>query len=100
MKSTARPSRSYVMRARADAVAETRRRIVDAGVDLLWGKRPDDVRLQDIAARAEVTVQTVLRIFGDRDRLFEIVSDAIGDRIMTRREEPAPGDVGGTIRAL
>ena len=52
------------MRARADAAEGTRQRILDAAVAELWAHRVADVRLDNIAARAEVTVQTVLRVFG------------------------------------
>jgi AcrR family transcriptional regulator len=97
MKLNARP---YVMQARAQQAADTRRRIVDGAVAILWGKRADDVTLADIARKAGVAVQTVLRVFGDREALLEVVWDAMRDRIMQRREEPSPGDVDGTLRAL
>ena len=88
------------MRARADAAEGTRQRILDAAVAELWAHRLPDVRLDNIAARAEVTVQTVLRVFGTRSDLLELALAALRDRIRRRRETAEPGDVDGTIRAL
>ena len=88
------------MRARAVAAQATRQRILDAAVAELWGRRVTDVRLEDIAARAEVTVQTVLRVFGSRKKLVDLAWDATRDRIVEQRETAAPGDISGTIAAL
>ena len=59
-------TRPYTMTTRARAVEETRARIIDACV-ALHGERPvTDIALDDIAGRAGVSVQTVLRHFGSR----------------------------------
>jgi AcrR family transcriptional regulator len=92
--------RAYVMRARADSAEATRRRVLDAAVASLWQRRVSEVRLEDIAAQAAVTVQTVLRIFGTRAALIEAAWDAARDRIVEQREAAAPGDVDGTLRVL
>jgi AcrR family transcriptional regulator len=92
--------RAYVMRARADSAQATHRRVLDAAVDALWQHRLSEVRLEDIAARAEVTVQTVLRIFGTRAALFDAAWDAARERIVEQREAASPGDVAGTLQAL
>src|SRR5262245_15252339 len=93
-------TRPYVMRARAGAAAVTRRRILDAAVDELWCKRVTDVHLEDIASKAQVTVQTVLRVFGCRAALIDAAWNATRNRIMARRHDAAPGDIAGTVRAL
>jgi AcrR family transcriptional regulator len=93
-------TRTYVMRARAESAEATRQRIVDAAADVLWERRVTDVRLEDIAARAEVTVQTVLRIFGTKADLVGLAWDALRDRIIRQRETAEPGDVDGTVSAL
>jgi AcrR family transcriptional regulator len=92
--------RAYVMRARAESAGATRQRILDAAADILWERRLPDVRLEDIAARAEVTVQTVLRIFGSKSDLVGLAWEALRDRIISQRETAEPGDVSGTITAL
>lgn len=88
------------MGARAAAAAATRQRILEAAVSALWGRRVTEVHLEDIAASAAVTVQTVLRVFGSRARLVDAAWDVTRDRIVAQRETAAPGDVTGTIRAL
>jgi len=67
MKST----RTYVMTARADGVAQTRDSILRAAIGLS-GRRPlAAVSLADIADDAGVSVQTVLRQFGSRDGVID-----------------------------
>ena len=64
------------MGARAQAVEETRRRILDALIALA-GERPfAEITLDTVAERAGVSVQTVLRQFGSRDGLFAEAMDA------------------------
>jgi AcrR family transcriptional regulator len=92
--------RAYVMRARAESAGATRQRILDAAVDALWERRLTEVRLEDIATRAEVTVQTVLRIFGSKPELVELAWGALRDRIMRQRDSAEPGDIDATVRAL
>jgi AcrR family transcriptional regulator len=97
MKSIAR---QYVMRARAASASTTRQRILDAAVEELWLKRVSEVRLEDVAVRAGVTVQTVLRGFESRSRLVEEAGRGIRRRVVAQRESAPPGDVAGTVRAL
>jgi AcrR family transcriptional regulator len=92
--------RAYVMRARAESSDATRRRILDAAVAELWGHRLSDVRLESIAARAEVTVQTVLRVFGSKSDLLDVAIEALRERIRRQRESAEPGDIEGTLAAL
>jgi AcrR family transcriptional regulator len=92
--------RPYVMRARAESADGTRQRILEATADELWERRVSEVRLEDIATRAEVTVQTVLRIFGSKPNLLDSALIRLRDRILTQRESATPGDVDGTVSAL
>ena len=93
-------SRPYSMGVRADAATATRERILESAVEELWRRRASEVRLEDVAARAGVTVQTVLRIFGRRSNLLTSASTRFRDRILEQRESAAPGDIAGTISAL
>jgi AcrR family transcriptional regulator len=88
------------MRVRADSANATRERILESAVAELWRRRGSEVRLEDVAARAGVTVQTVLRIFGRRSALLASASTQLRDRILEQRESAAPGDIAGTITAL
>ena len=67
MKST----RQYVMTARAEAVAQTRERILRAAIGRTDRHPLATVSLADIAADAGVSVQTVLRQFGSRDGVID-----------------------------
>jgi AcrR family transcriptional regulator len=93
-------SRPYQMKARAESAQRTRDRIVDAAQQLLWERLSMDVRLDDIAARAGVTVQTVLRRFGRRDELLEEAGARLRARITAQREAADPGDITGSIAVL
>jgi AcrR family transcriptional regulator len=92
-------TRKYTMGARARAVEETRRRIVDALIALA-GERPfAEITLDLIAERAGVSVQTVLRQFGSRDGLFaEAMDTAMVDAEDERRTPP--GDVAAAVRIV
>ena len=56
--------RTYRMTARADAAERTGERITDAMLRRFAELPYDRIRLEDVAAVAEVTVQTVIRRFG------------------------------------
>jgi AcrR family transcriptional regulator len=91
--------RRYVMRARADSAAATRKRIVAAAIALYYERPGPGSTLDDIARRAGVTVQTVLRRFGSRAALDDAArAEAIAQVEDERRAEP--GDVRGAARAL
>jgi AcrR family transcriptional regulator len=63
-------ARSYTQTTRAEATKATRERILEALVALTLEAAPD-TSLAAVAVRAEVSVQTVLRHFGTRERLFD-----------------------------
>jgi len=85
--------RAYTQTARAESSAATRQRIVEAAV-AAFGRLPE-VTLADVAARAGVSVQTVLRHFGNRDTLVAEAMSTLADA----RAVPA-GDPARAIRAL
>jgi AcrR family transcriptional regulator len=91
--------RSYTMTARAEAAEETRLRIVRSAFDLQAERLTTEISLEDVAARAGVSVQTVLRRFGSKARLFEDSLKVVNDEIAEERRAPA-GDVPGAIRVL
>jgi AcrR family transcriptional regulator len=93
-------TRPYVMRARAASAEATRQQILDAAVAEIWCRRMTEVRLEDIASRAELTVQTVLRVFGSRARLLDAAWEVTVTRVRKQRGAATPGDVAGTVHAL
>ena len=92
--------RPYQMRARAEAAAETGRRILEATIELHRERYFDQVSLEDIAERAGVTVQTVIRRFGSKERLIEAAAEE-GNRQVSRQRNQAPiGDIDGALKNL
>jgi AcrR family transcriptional regulator len=94
------PKRKYRMVARADAAAATGERILDAAWRHFSERPYEEVRLTDIAADAEVTVQTVHSRFGTKDELFLAAwARTIGGEGV-RREAAPVGDVRKAVRVL
>jgi AcrR family transcriptional regulator len=85
--------------ARAEATAD---RILDAGQELFGELLYDQVSLEAVAERAAVTVRTVIRRFGSKERLFTAVADRMSRQVRAERETAAAGGlvdaVGGVIR--
>jgi AcrR family transcriptional regulator len=91
--------RGYTMTARARSVETTRTSILDALVGLAAERLLSDIALDDVATRAGVSVQTVLRHFGSRDGLVDAaVAQALG-AVTGERHAPA-GDVDEAVRVL
>ena len=92
--------RPYRMRARAEAAAETRRRILEATIELHRERFWDQVSLEDIAERAGVTVRTVIRRFGSKERLIEAAAEEGTRRVMHQRYQAPVGDIEGAVNNL
>jgi AcrR family transcriptional regulator len=92
--------REYVMRARAAAVEETRRRILVAAHDVGRETMSLDIALRDVAERAEVSVQTVLRHFGSREELLSATLDFVQADLLRNRGRLEPADPAAGIAAL
>lgn len=94
-----REPRTYRMTARQAAVEATRDAICAATIELWLDVPYDDMTLDEVATRAGVTRQTVLRHFESKENLVVMAGRWYGPQLaaMTRVE---PGDVGGAIAAL
>ena len=92
-------TRPYVMSARAAKMEETRRRILDAAAELYLQRGVDEFTLEDVARRAETTVQTILRIHASRDRLLYAALDKTARAGMPLKPTP-PGDVAAAVAAI
>jgi AcrR family transcriptional regulator len=99
---TATPSaqRPYRMRARARAAAATRERILDAAIAVFWERPVTDIPLDEVARRAGVTVQTVIRRFGGKDDLLAAAVEREVERIARQRDRGEAGDLRGAVRVL
>ena len=92
--------RPYRMTARADAVRETESRVLEAAIAVFLERPTDQISLDDVAARAGVTKQTVLRRFETKDRLLAAAAEREEQRVRGERGAVAPGDVRGAVSAL
>lgn len=92
--------RPYRMGARAEAAEETRLRILDAVIGLHMERYYDQISLDDVAERAGVTVQTVLRRFDSKDQLIDVASEVARERVMSQRSEAPVGDIAGVVENL
>ncbi len=92
-------TRVYTQTTRAAAAEVTRQRILRAAFTLQAEKLSAAISLDDVAALAGVSVQTVLRRFGTRDALFEQSIALINEQIAEERRAPV-GDVAAAVQVL
>lgn len=88
------------MGARAAATEATKQGILEAVVELLGRQFRSEIRLEDVAAGAQVTVQTVLNVFGNRATLIETAFAAFLQRLREQRLRAEPANLEGAIKAL
>ena len=93
-------TRSYRMGARAEAAAATAERILDAAEALFWDEPGRDRTLDEVAQRAGVSVQTVIRRFGGREGLEAAAYERSLARTREQRDEAPPGDAAAAVAVL
>jgi len=93
-------ARPYNMKARATSTEATRRRVLDAAVSLLRSRFRSEIRLEDVAAAARVTVQTIINVFGGRSALLDQALKELLRDLRSQRLRPNPGDVESAIATL
>lgn len=91
--------RAYTMTTRAEAAERTRLRILDATVELSSSRLVSEISLEDVAAAAGVSVQTVLRRFVNRSGLLDAAREHARTVIAEERRVPV-GDVASAVRAV
>jgi AcrR family transcriptional regulator len=92
--------RPYRMVARAESVAATREQLLDAAVERFWSAPTPEIPLDDVASRAGVSVQTLIRHFGSKEGLFAAAVQRETSRVQHQRDEAPAGDVVGAVRVL
>jgi len=92
--------RGYRMGARADAAAATGDRILDAAVEMFWEQPGEKMSLDEVARRAGVTVQTVIRRFGGREGIIAAAAKREVERTRVQRDEAPVGDVTAAVGVL
>ncbi|WP_285245486.1 TetR/AcrR family transcriptional regulator [Pseudarthrobacter sp. fls2-241-R2A-127] len=82
------------------AAARTGYRILEATEDLFMEGPLAGVTLNAVAGRAGVTVQTVIRRFGDRAGLIRATAESAAARVSAQRNAAPPGDVHAAVENL
>jgi AcrR family transcriptional regulator len=85
------PPRAYRMTARAVNAEATGERILDAAVEVFWERPSVHIALEEVAQRADVSVQTVIRRFGGKGTLFAAAVGRETAAIRSQRDQ-APAD--------
>lgn len=91
--------RRYTMTARADAVEQTRTRILDAAMRLAETRPVSAITLAAVAEEAGVSVQTLLRQFESRAGLVEAVRQHAVAVVAEERRVPV-GDIDAAITTV
>ncbi len=91
------PTRAYDMSNRAAQAEATRERIRQAAVALYRERALDEFTLEEVARRAEVTVQTVLRAFKSKDQLIMTALVALAEETQPIKIPRVPGDVAEAV---
>ena len=87
------------MRARAESAGQTRTRIIRAAIDICMETMSLDFGLSEVAARARVSVQTLLRHFGSREGLLDAARRVAEAEVIDERRAAA-GDAAAAVRAI
>lgn len=93
-------SRPYQMKARAASAEATRQRVIDGAMALLRTKFRSEIRLEEVAAVAGVTTQTVINLFGSKNHLLALALVSVIQRASSLRRAPQPGDMAGAVSSL
>jgi len=93
------PKRVYRQSARALAAEATGERILDAFQEQMQCRWFDEIRLEDVARAAEVSGQTVIRRFGNKEGLLEALQQRIAMVVGQRRDVPE-GAVNTAVASL
>jgi AcrR family transcriptional regulator len=93
-------ARPYRMGARAAAAEQTGDRIVAAALALYQELWLDEITLDKVASRAEVSTKTLLRRYGSRDGLLGSVAATVSAAVAEQRFEARVGDVDDAVRNL
>jgi len=90
-------SRTYSMANRAAKAASNRERIRQAAV-ALYREKPEEFSVKAVAAAAQTTVQTVLRLFGSKAALIVMANEAGATE--RRRSARSPDEIAAAVRRL
>lgn len=95
-----RPKRAYHQTARAAAAGELRQRVAMTFYQLLLSRWVDEITLDDVAAAAGTTRQTVIRLFGGKEGLLEAIAEIVQAQSEPRISLPESDSTRGALLAL
>jgi len=93
-------TRTYDMSRRSQKAEETSQKIISATEWLLTEKSLEETSLNNIAQKANVTVQTVIRHMKSRDGCLHALVDRVSSRIKKQRGSTEPGNIPDNIESL
>jgi AcrR family transcriptional regulator len=93
-------TRTYTMRARAEAVEATRERIARAAMQRFLAEPYDDVTIASVARDAGVSHQTLLNHFESKDGLFAAAAERFSADLAASREGRATSDPESVVALL
>lgn len=93
-------SRSYTLRARAEAVEQTRLRILACARDALFGLPFEELTLPRVAADALVTTQTVRNHFQSKEGLLNALAERLSEDLLGARRAAMPADSAAVAAML
>jgi AcrR family transcriptional regulator len=96
----AAPTRPYRQRRRAEAAEARTEAIREAALDAFMAKPFDQITLADVAERAGVGVQTLIRRVQNKDGLVRLVNEWVAAAIREARGEPDSSDPAAVAAAL
>lgn len=88
------------MGARAESAEQTGERILQATTEVFWERPTMDMSMDEIAARADVSVRTVIRRFGGKEQLLAAAAQWSAQRVAQQRGTAPVGDLPGAVRNL
>ena len=91
--------RTYDLGLRATKMAETRARILDAATEIYMTADISAFTLEEVARRASVSVQTVIRAHESREQLFFTMLDKMA-RAGVPLKPTEPGDAVAAVAAI
>jgi AcrR family transcriptional regulator len=91
---------TYTMAVRAEGMAATRERIVQAALKLLLERAYEDVTLAAIAEAAGVSHQTVLNHFASKENVGAAAAEMLSRQTQEVRDRAVPDDQPGAIAVL
>ena|SRR3990167_1697011 len=94
------PKRVYRMSRRAESAAQTEQLIFSAAAEL-WQAMPiNEITLDMIAEKADVSVRTVIRRYGSKEQLFEACIQNQVSNTSLQRDDATPGDISSAVECL